>query len=97
VEKVYSIPCECGKAYVGQKSRSTETRRKEHTSYLPLHQPDKSAVAEHSRELHHRIKFKNTKVPAKTTGCMDRFVKEAIEIRLHSNNVNREEGYKLTL
>jgi hypothetical protein len=26
---------------------------------------------------------------------MDWFVKEAIEIRLHPNNINREEGFKL--
>jgi signal transduction histidine kinase len=36
-------------------------------------------------------------VLAKTAGYMDRFVKEATEIRLHANNINREKGFKLVV
>jgi hypothetical protein len=43
--------------------------------------------------LHGSDNFPN-KVPAKTSGYMDWLVKEAIGIKLHLNNVNREEGSK---
>jgi hypothetical protein len=60
-----------------------------------LYQPEKSAVAEHSIELGHWIKFQETEVLTKTSCCMDRLVREAIEINLHPNNIDREEGFEL--
>jgi hypothetical protein len=52
-------------------------------------------VAEHSTKMVHRIKFKDSEVLVNTAGYMDQLVKEATEIQCHSNNVNREEGFKL--
>jgi hypothetical protein len=84
---VYRIPCKCGKVYIGQTGRSTETRCKEHTRHLLyLYQPQKSAVAEHSIEWGHQIKFKDTEVLTKIAGYIDRLIK-ATEIRLHPNNI----------
>jgi hypothetical protein len=68
---VYSIPCECGKVYIGQTGQPIETKCKEHTRHLCLNQPEKSAVAEHSTELGHQIKFKDTEVLTKTAGYTD--------------------------
>jgi hypothetical protein len=42
------------------------------------------------------IKFHETEVLAKTSGVMNRLVKEPIEIGLRLNNINREEGFKLS-
>jgi hypothetical protein len=81
--------------YIGQTGRSIETRHKQHDGHLQFYQPDKSALAEHSTEPGYRIKFHETKVLAKTSGWMDRLVKEATEIKLCPDNVNREEGFKL--
>jgi hypothetical protein len=60
-----------------------------------LGQPDKSAVAEHSIEAGHS-NFNMMMVLEKVTGCMNRLVKEAIQIRLHSNNFNRDRGFTLS-
>jgi hypothetical protein len=38
------------------------------------------------------IDFKNTTRIAKTKGYMDRIIKEAIEIQINPNNINREGG-----
>jgi hypothetical protein len=54
----------------------------------------KSVVTENSTEWGHQIKFKDTEVLTKTAGYMDRLIKEAIEIRMNPNNINRE-GFKL--
>jgi hypothetical protein len=53
-------------------------------------------VAEHSTESSHWIKFQKTEVMAKMSDHMDLIVKEATEIILHLNNINREEGFKLS-
>jgi hypothetical protein len=66
--------------YVGQTGQSIETMCKEHTRHLCLYQLEKSAVAEHSTEWGHHIKFRDIDVLAKTAGYMDRLIKEAIEI-----------------
>lgn len=95
VSGVYSMPSECGKVYVGQTGLSIEKGCKEQTWHLCLFQVDKSAVTIHSTELGHQIKFQGTEVLAKIQGYMDWFVKEAIEIWLHLNNLNRKESFKL--
>jgi hypothetical protein len=53
-------------------------------------------VAEHSIEAGHNIDFNNITILDKVTGYMDRIVKEAIEIRLHPNNFNRDRGFTLS-
>jgi hypothetical protein len=53
-------------------------------------------VVEHSIKFGHQIKFKDTEILAKTAGYMNKLVKEAAEIRLHLNNINREEEFKLS-
>jgi hypothetical protein len=52
-------------------------------------------VAEHSTEMVPQIKFKDSDVLVNTAGYVDQLVKEATEIRRHSNNVNRGKGFKL--
>jgi hypothetical protein len=93
---VYGIPCECGKTYIGQTNRTIETRRKEHMRHLRLGQPDKSAIAQHALETGHRVEFNNTCRLARTKGYMDRIIKDAIEIKLHPDNINRDGGHILS-
>jgi hypothetical protein len=44
----------------------------------------------------YRMKFLQVEVLAKTSGCTDRIIKEATEIKLHPENISREEGFKLS-
>jgi excinuclease UvrABC helicase subunit UvrB len=53
-------------------------------------------VAEHSIEAGHNIDFNNIMILDKVTRYMDRIVKEAIEIRLHPNNFNRDGGFNFS-
>jgi hypothetical protein len=79
---VYRIPCECSKVYIGQTGRSVDIRLKEHQRHIRVEHPDKSAAAEHTVDLGHRIKFHETSILATKTLDMDRIIRETIEIEL---------------
>jgi hypothetical protein len=61
---IYSIPCECGKVYVGQTGYSIKMRVKEHHQYNHLYHPEKYVVAEHSTNLGHHIQLHSTSILA---------------------------------
>jgi hypothetical protein len=51
---IYSIPCECGRVYIGQSGRSIQLRIKEHNRHIRLAQPHKSAVLTKTTLLNYR-------------------------------------------
>jgi hypothetical protein len=50
-------------------------------------------VAEHSISKGHCIDFTGTSVLDRTSGYVDRLVKEGIEMHLNKNNFNRDGGF----
>lgn len=70
--------------------RTTKLRSKKHQTYISLHQPQKSRVAENSSSTSHCIDFRDTWILDITWEYTDRLVQETIEIHLNKNNVNRD-------
>ena len=93
---VYKIPCECGDVYVGETGRTISTRLKEHQRHFRLCQPEKSAIVEHSLDEDHKIRWDDTRVLWRSKNFWDQLTKEAIEIRLENNKVNRDTGYSIS-
>ncbi len=96
---VYKIPCgECDKVYIGETGRALDTRMKEHDADVKSKNPDKkvkSAVAEHAHKTGHYPNWKNVECMEKDQHWYTRKVKEAIQIQLHPNNINRDSGVEL--
>ncbi|XP_054290083.1 uncharacterized protein LOC129005267 [Macrosteles quadrilineatus] len=92
---VYKIPCSCGKVYIGETKRMISTRLKEHIRQTKQENIEKLAVAEHSFTTKHAIEFDKVKVLAKEPYFYHRKIREAIEIKKHPDNFNKDDSYKL--
>jgi hypothetical protein len=61
---VYSIPCSCGKVYIGETGRSMKIRLKEHNVDIKWNRTHKSSLAEHSLKTSHLVCLENAKIIA---------------------------------
>ena len=74
------IPCECGKAYIGEIGRSIKTRVKEHCANIRLNRTQKLALAQHSHGTKHPIRIEDMKVLSQVDDWSSRRIREAIKI-----------------
>ena len=92
---VYKIPCECGKVYIGETGRSMHERIKEHDRDIRLARTQSSGVLEHSNATGHYPLWDEVKFIDRDPHWYTRRVKEAIHIRLHPDNINRDNGIEI--
>ncbi|XP_078384814.1 uncharacterized protein LOC144667294 [Oculina patagonica] len=92
---VYRIPCECGKVYIGETGRPMQDRIKEHDRDIRLARTQTSAVVEHTNNTGHYPLWNEVKFIDRDSHWYTRRVKEAIHIRLHPNNINRDSGIEI--
>ena len=87
---VYRIPCDCGKAYIGETGRPMQDRIKEHDREIRLAHTQTSAVSEHDHNTGHQPLWNEVKFIDRDPHYYTHRVKEAIHIRLHSDDINRD-------
>ena len=92
---VYRIPCECGKVYIGETGRPMQDRIKEHDRDIRLARTETSAVSEHAHNTGHKPLWNEVKFIDRDPYYYTRRVKEAIHIRLHPGNINRDSGIEI--
>jgi hypothetical protein len=73
---VYHILCKCTEVYVKHSRRTIEARCIEHQRYTCLHQPEKSALAEHCSTMGHSINLRGTSILLRTSGYVECHLKE---------------------
>ena len=84
---VYKISCECSKVFIGETERSMRERIKEHDRDIRFARTQTFTVSEYVNERY-IPNWSNVK-------SIDR-VKEAIHIRLHTKNINRDSGIEIS-
>ena len=84
---------DCSQSYIGQTGRQLGQRLKEHKSTAPSRTP--SAVTEHSTDSRHSIDWDNVKVLDREDREYPRLVREAIQIRRHTPQLNRDQGLEI--
>ena len=89
---VYLVPCECGKAYVGETKCKVSTRKKQHEKDVFLENIQESALAEHKTTCEKDILWSDMKTIATENNYFKRCVREAIEIRRYRTGPNDECG-----
>ena len=72
-----------------------QDRIKEHDRDIRLAHTQTSAVLEHANETEHLPLWNQVKFIDRDPRRYTRRVKEAIHIRLHSNNINRDNGIEI--
>lgn len=91
---IYQIPCECGQSYIGETKRPLVTRLSEHKRHTLRGETDKSGVANHCWEFHHRMQWEDTKILCKEVNLHKRKFKEATYI-LNNNDIFSNPSYEV--
>jgi predicted GIY-YIG superfamily endonuclease len=86
-EVIYSIPCECGKEYIGETGRPLLTRVKEHKAALKKGETISSKLVEHAWEMDHNFMWDEAKAIGRESNWKARKFHEALEIYLGGDRV----------
>jgi hypothetical protein len=90
------IPCLCGKQYIGETGRSFRIRIQEHVVDIKHNRTCPSTLAEHSDKTKLHICIEEAKILAKVDHYHNRKFREAIEIEKQPNNLNKDDGWKIS-
>ena len=90
---IYRIPCTCGKVYIGETGRNLKIRQKEHKDCCRKCQLDKSALAKHSWENDHLVKWDESELLVPVKNYFSRQIRESVEI--FKNETIPQEGKPL--
>ena len=87
--------CECRKVYIGEAGRCMHKRIKEHDRDIRLSQTQTPAVSECANKTGHYPLWDHVKFIERDPHWYSRRVKEAIHVRFHPNNINRDSGIEI--
>ena len=90
-----AYPCECGKVYIGETGRPMQDKIKEHDRDIRPARTETAAVSEHAYNTGHKPLWNEIKFIDRDPYYYMRRVKEAIHVRLHPDNINRDSGIEI--
>jgi predicted GIY-YIG superfamily endonuclease len=86
---VYSIPCECGRRYIGETGRPMTVRIREHMHNLKQGLIEKSKLAQHAYEEGHRVNWDEARVLEIESNSRYRKYKESAYIACTTNPISQ--------
>ncbi|XP_055714199.1 uncharacterized protein LOC129808447 [Phlebotomus papatasi] len=94
---IYSIPCECGKIYIGRTSQKLDNRIKQHKLSVKDFSKEATSLVHHMRGEQHRFNFDHTDILDSTRRAHHLNVMEMYYIQRHESRCvnNRAEGNSL--
>ena len=87
---VYKIPCECGRAYVGETGRTLTQRITEHKRAVK-NADSNNGLAVHVAGAEHEIRWDEAVVCREEQWTKQK-IKESLSIKAHTNNLNLNAG-----
>ena len=81
--------------YIGETGRPLQDRIKEHDRDIQFARNETSAVSEHAHNTEHKPHWNEVKFIDRDPYYYTRKVKEAIQMILHPDNINRDSGIKI--
>jgi hypothetical protein len=86
---IYSIPCECGRSYIGETGRRLAVRLREHRHNLQQGLLDKSKLAQHAYEEGHRVGWDDARVLQIESNSRYRKYKESAHMACLTNPISQ--------
>jgi len=86
---IYSIPCECGRSYIGETGRPLSVRIGEHKINLKNGLLDKSKLAQHAFEEGHQISWNEAKILQIERNSRSRKYKESALMACMNNPISQ--------
>ena len=91
---VYSIPCECGKEYIGGTGRTLTQRMSEHKRAVK-NGDSNNALAVHVKQSGHNIQWEEANILIREGHWTKRKIKEGIAIKEKKNNLNLDKAFQI--
>ena len=89
---IYSIPCDCGKVYIGETGRTLKDRLGEHKRAVTNGNTNNAIAVHILNNNDHSIEWDEAKVVKRDQYISTRKIKESLIIRATPNNMNTDPG-----
>jgi predicted GIY-YIG superfamily endonuclease len=86
---IYSLPCECGKRYLGETGRPLGVRLAEHKKNVKEGKTNISKLAEHVWEEHHKVLWDNIEIVGRESNRLKRKIVEASFMAVDDNCISQ--------
>ena len=89
---IYSIPCDCGKVYIGETGRTLKDRLGEHKRAVTNGNTNNAIAVHIINNNDHSIEWDEAKAVKRDQYISTRKIKESLIIRATPNNLNTDPG-----
>ena len=93
---IYSIPCSCGKVYIGETGHTLHARMLEHKRAVK-HGDPRNAISVHANSTGHPIDWPKSTILAYENNWQRRKIRKAITIKRTPNTINTDPGAHINI